>query len=348
MNKKRMIHYDLLRIIAAFSVVMLHSAAQFWYTLEVNSTEWIVANSYNALVRIGVPIFVMISGALFLDKEYKLDIRRLYRHNIFRLAVLYVVWSCAYGLFDCMNFGFRQLEIKDIVREMLFGRYHLWFLPMLIGIYVLLPILKEWLAHANLQTIKYFLAVFVVLQIFGETIRAMTTMEEVHYLLDSAKVELICSYVGYFVWGYYLAQIGPEQKIRKAICICMVPAALCNVLLGNYLSLKAGTAKADIYDSYGLFTFIIVTGIYLLVTKIAKEHSFTERTQKVVVEISSNTLGIYLLHIGCMEFLEKKGIHSMMVPNVIGIPLCATLCFLLCLVIAAVLRRIPVLGKYLC
>ena len=65
-DKKRLIHYDLLRIFAAFSVVMLHSAAQFWYSLDIYSTEWLIANSYDALFRFGVPIFVMISGALFL------------------------------------------------------------------------------------------------------------------------------------------------------------------------------------------------------------------------------------------------------------------------------------------
>ena len=38
-ERKRMVHYDLLRIAAAFSVVMLHSAAQFWNSLDIASLE---------------------------------------------------------------------------------------------------------------------------------------------------------------------------------------------------------------------------------------------------------------------------------------------------------------------
>ena len=138
-KRTRMIHYDLLRIAAAFSVVMLHSAAQFWYTLDIRSTEWIITNSYNAVFRFGVPIFVMISGAMFLDKNYTLNIKRLYKHNIFRMIVLYAVWSCIYGLYDCRNFDFAAVGIKEIIRELLYGRYHLWFIPMIVGIYMLLP-----------------------------------------------------------------------------------------------------------------------------------------------------------------------------------------------------------------
>ena len=72
-NKERIIHYDLLRIVAAFSVVMLHSTAQYWYTLDIYSSEWIIANTYDAIFRFGVPIFVMMSGALLLNPGYELN-----------------------------------------------------------------------------------------------------------------------------------------------------------------------------------------------------------------------------------------------------------------------------------
>lgn len=54
-----------------------------------------------------------------------------------------------------------------------------------------------------------------------------------------------------------------------------------------------------------------------------------------------------MMHIGVMEILEKKGIHSMMIPNAAGIPLCAALCFLICLIVAVFLRRLPFIGKYI-
>ena len=49
--------YDLLRILAAFSVVILHISAQFWYDFDVTDFRWLTANSYDALFRFGVPVF---------------------------------------------------------------------------------------------------------------------------------------------------------------------------------------------------------------------------------------------------------------------------------------------------
>lgn len=348
MGKKRMVHYDLLRIIAAFSVVMLHSAAQFWYTLDIYEWEWLTANSYDAVFRFGVPIFVMISGALFLHPSYQLEVKRLYRRNVLRFAVIYVIWSCVYGLRDCYVVGMFRTGWKNVVREMIGGSYHLWFLPMLIGLYMLLPVLKSWTEHAEKKNIEYFLKLFLVFQVGSETLRALTVTDELHMILDKVELELVCSYVGYFVLGYYLVQYGLSEKLRKGIYFCVIPAVLCNILLGNYLAHRAGKAVGAIYDSFGVFTFVIVVALFLFFTETVSRKSFKEQCNRVIREVSEDTLGIYILHIGLMEGLQRVGIHNMLLPNIIGIPLYAVLCFVVCMIVAAVLRRIPIVGRYLC
>ena len=73
MEKKienRIEYLDLLRIIAIFGVVVLHVAAQNWVKEFTNVFNWNVYNVYDSLVRWTVPVFVMISGTLFLSKEY--------------------------------------------------------------------------------------------------------------------------------------------------------------------------------------------------------------------------------------------------------------------------------------
>lgn len=347
-KRKRMVHYDLLRIIAAFSVVMLHSAAQFWYTLDIRSTEWIIANSYDAVFRFGVPIFVMISGAIFLDKNYKLDIKRLYKHNIFRMVILYVVWSCLYGIFDCRDFDFAVVGIKGILRELLYGRYHLWFIPMIVGIYMLLPVLKSWVEHTEKKNIEYFLLLFLVWKIGRETVGALIVTDEIHYILDLVKLELACSYVGYFVLGYYLAHIGIGAKLRRVVYCLAIPSAVMNIVLGNLLAWRAGEPVGDIYDSFGIFTFIMVTALFLFTLEKGSKVTFCARGSKLIEELSADTLGVYLIHMLLIEFLELYGIHSMMMPIAVGVPVLAVLVFIASLAISAGLRRIPLLGKYLC
>lgn len=345
---KRMIHYDLLRIFAAFSVVMLHSAAQFWYALDIHSTEWFIANSYDALFRFGVPIFVMISGALFLSPKYQLDIKHLYKHNILRLLVLYVLWSAIYGLWDSRNFQLAEVGLKPVLREIINGRYHLWFLPMIIGIYMLLPLLKVWVEHAEKKNLQYFLGLFFFFQICSETLRALTVMDELHTILNTAQLELVCSYVGYFVWGYYIAHVGIGAKLRRMLYVGVIPACLCNVLLSNFLTLQRGVPEGSIYDSFGFFTFVVVSALFVFTQEVLGRKSFGEKSSRILKEVSASTLGIYVMHMGLMEELQKAGIHCMLLPNIIGIPLYAILCFGVCMLAAMLLRRIPIIGKYLC
>ena len=65
----RILYFDFLRIFATLAVMVLHVAAQNWYSTSVSSFEWQTFNFFNSIVRWGVPIFVMISGALFLNER---------------------------------------------------------------------------------------------------------------------------------------------------------------------------------------------------------------------------------------------------------------------------------------
>lgn len=347
-NDNRMVHYDLLRILAAFSVVMLHASAQFWHNIPVTDFRWLTANSYDALFRFGVPVFVMISGALFLPGPQKTDMKKLYAHNILRLLVLFIIWSCLYGLFDCWRYGFQNLTARSIFQEMLFGRFHLWYLPMQLGIYMLIPILRVWVQNADRKNIQYFLLLFLIFQIGSETAGALFPHGEIAYIASQIKPYMVCGYLGYFILGYYIVHYGIDQKYHRFIYVAGILSAFCNVYLSNRLSLRKGEPLGDIYDSFGIFTFAVSVALFLFFTAKVSRRSFSQKTRKIIHELSYDTLGVYILHIGLIECLEPYGIHSMMVPNTIGIPLFAIACFFACSLLAAILRRIPVVGKYFC
>lgn len=347
-NQNRNISYDLLRIAAAFSVVMLHSAAQFWYELPVTGMEWKIVNAYDACFRFGVPVFVMLSGAIFLDPVRELDVRRLYRHNILRLAVIYLLWGAVYGLLDCWRFGFVNLTWKQIVKEMASGRYHLWYIPMLVGIYVLLPVLRSWILQADERNIRYFLTLFVILQILRTTVACFVRNGELLHFLSLGEIQMAGSYLGYFVLGYYIVHVGIPRRYHRYFYLAIVPAELLNILTSNALTARDGAANGSIYDSFGLFTFVTVIAVFLFFTERLQAHRWSVRGAAVITEVSKATLGIYLMHIGVIEVLQPLGIHSAMVHVALGVPLLALLTFLLCYVISALLRRIPLLGRYIC
>ena len=346
---KRMVHYDLLRIVAAFSVVMLHCAGQKWYVLPVTGREWQIADAWDALFRFGVPIFVMISGAIFMEKE--LDVKRLYFHNIFRLMAVYWIWSGLYGLYDCRNYNLQEVGWKAVLKEMLSGRYHLWFLPMIVGIYMLLPVLSTWIKHAEKKNLQYFLILFFCLKIVVYTLSALCGNYFVGYLEGLADIDelgLVSSYLGYFVWGYYIAHYGIGERWHKPVYLCVLPSVLFNIILNRYLSIRADAPVGQLYDSYGLGTFVIVTAIFLCFTSVMGSVPYGKRAAGIIRELSGDTLGVYVMHIGLLEVLAERGIDSMLIPNIAGIPLLALGSFAVCSVFAACLRRIPLIGRFLC
>ncbi len=347
-TSNRLVHLDLLRILACFSVVLLHASAQFWYDLPVNDASWITANSYNAVSRFGVPIFVMLSGALFLSPKKEVTLKKLYLHNILRLAALYIVWHVLYGLLDCCSFSWSLLTPKDVLREIFAGRYHLWYLPMLAGIYMLLPVLHSWISNAKKETLQYFLLLFFIFQIGKETCLALRQSDAVSFFWSITQPVMVCGYLGYFVLGYYLATFDISAKARRCIYGGGVLGLFANVLLGNFLALRAGAPVAAIYDSFGIFTFLITVSLFLLFTGKMSRIRYSARTTALIREISLATLGIYLMHIGLMEILKPLGIHSMMFSPILCIPLFALFCFAACAAAAALLRRIPFIGRYLC
>lgn len=108
-NKKRIIQFEVLRVIVAFGVVMLHTSAQR-FNESFLSAEWDARNLYDSLVRWSVPIFVMICGALFLDSKKKINVKKLYTKNIAHLFFILVLWSIIYGVDSGLRgYGFSSL-----------------------------------------------------------------------------------------------------------------------------------------------------------------------------------------------------------------------------------------------
>lgn len=151
---ERKTYCDYLRLIATFAVVVLHVAASNWYSTDVNGLEWQSFNFYDSVVRWCVPIFVMISGSLFLSRE--ISIRKIYSKYILRMVIAFLTCSIFYALMIPKFFENGMLYgIKTHIGAMISGHYHMWFVLMIIGIYMCIPFYKKIIADSFIM--KYFL-----------------------------------------------------------------------------------------------------------------------------------------------------------------------------------------------
>lgn len=141
---------DALRGLAALAVVCLHAAA---LTLggapPPDAVTWWAANLLDAAMRWCVPVFVMISGALLLGREEPPGV--LLRRRLLRLLPLLVVWSVFYAGLQALTQP--DWSLADAMWSLLRGTpyYHLWYLFMLPGLYLLTPILQRFLRATALR-----------------------------------------------------------------------------------------------------------------------------------------------------------------------------------------------------
>ena len=99
-------------------------------------TNWFIRITSDALVRWCVPVFLMISGALFLDPARRVTLRHLYGKNLLRVVVAFFVWSYVYS-FARINAGPWHKSLSLLLA----GPSHLWFLKAIAGLYIAVPLL---------------------------------------------------------------------------------------------------------------------------------------------------------------------------------------------------------------
>lgn len=111
-------------MLATVAVMMLHISSTKWRVVELTSFEWKVFNLGDSVVRWSVPVFVMISGSLFLSRF--IDMKTIYSKYIFRMVTAFLIWSIIYVLFIE---GSLALRIARVVQ----GHFHMWFILMILA-----------------------------------------------------------------------------------------------------------------------------------------------------------------------------------------------------------------------
>ena len=133
---------DLLRVLTTFAVVLLHTSTTWLALAEEGSAEWTALMAWDGLTRWCVPVFVLLSGAFLLDPNKPLTVRFLLRGRLPRILAALLAWGFFYNLIYFRNAG--VAGVRNALLLTLRGQteYHLWYLYMLLGLYLLTPVLR--------------------------------------------------------------------------------------------------------------------------------------------------------------------------------------------------------------
>lgn len=341
-ERKRIWYWDILRIAAMVFLVIRHSATATFEFVPTLGADWWVCNVYGSLSAWMVPVFMMISGASFLDPKRNAAVNKLYKKNVFRMLCAFAFWSVFYAVYNKVT----GQDAKDDFAAMVFqGHFHLWFIPMIIGMYILTPLLRTVTNSKNAT-----LAITVVTGITGVI---LPTLQDLGLFFDNSLLTggnnfgFVSSYVCFFFLGYLIHNTEVPPAGRKTVYILGILATVVVFLGTYYLTLKDGYHNEDMQGDNNLFPAIQGLALFVGTKYITRDMEFSPETQKLILDISGLTFGVYMIHVVLLAFLDKSGFSPVMYPAVYMIPMLILFVLPVSFFLSWAFNKIPVLGKYI-
>lgn len=170
---------DLLRITACFLVVLAHCCDGFVGAFDSDRSAFLAGASIGSLARPSVPLFVLMTAYLLLPIPSGEGMLGFWRRRIGRIALPLVFWSIALPVMFYLYFGLINpgsanptvdiagytlsgltAKIALMVINFNFDTVPLWYLYMLAGLYLLMPVINAWLTAATRRELDAVLAVW--------------------------------------------------------------------------------------------------------------------------------------------------------------------------------------------
>ncbi len=353
-ENKLHIPVDLIRTIAIIAVILLHAGNDLTQTTVMNVNEiyrWWTVDIYQSIGRLGVPLFIMLTGALLLQPSKNEGLGIFFRKRFIRIGLPFLFWGAIYFLWDIFvenQLATAQSVTGFFVQGILTGPYlQFWYIYMLVGLYLITPFLRLMVSQASNQLFKYF----TVLWFVG------TAAVPFVYLLTPYHVDdnlfTIPAFVGYFILGYYLLRV----KLDKRMLYAMLALGLAFTAIGTYfIAGSIGGKTQFFFQEYVSPTTIVASiALFLLLTGMKSEEALLEGKpslwQRFLRVVSENTLAIFFFHLIVLYVLQHGyfgfTLNGNTVNSIVGVPLATVITLFICLAVIVPLKKVPVIKKLL-
>ena len=357
----RVVFLDWLRVIACFMVMAIHSCEPFYLGGEAPNITTI-ANKWDAIwislvesvCRVCVPLFVMASSYLLFP--LKRPTGEFFRRRLWRVVVPFVVWACAYVWWFGDSWGKACFNFPD-------AGGHLWFVPMLLGLYLLMPLLSPWAEKVTERELRGWLILWLVTTTFAYLRRVWTALYgdpsfgAVPYLYGECPWNMfgmfhyVSGFIGYMLLGFWFRRFAPDFSWRRTLAVA-VPLWLVGAAImggGFYFRIpefpcaKPYAFAVDLemsieYCSTGVAVAVIAA--FMLIRKITADGAFY---RWIVRPLSEASYGTYLLHMFALLVVFDVVRPHCNTPATIFVTAVAS--YAIASAAGVLIRRIPFVGK---
>lgn len=345
---------DVVRLVAMFTVVCCHCTDPFNFYPGtspdiVDIKFW--GAVYGAALRPCVPLFVMITGALLLPVRG--DASAFYKKRIPRVFFPFLIWSVIYNLFPWIT-GLLGVEPKVIldffpysgeevmrqslavslgyIAEMPFNfsllDVHMWYIYLLIGLYLYLPIFSAWVEKASERAKLWFLAAWgVTLLLPYYTEFAAPYLWGTCSWNSFGMLYYFAGFNGYLLLGHYLRN---HNWTGRQLCGIGIPMFAIGYAV-TFLGFRRMTSLPDFTDEmlelFFTYCSLNVVMMTIPVFMLCKRANFrSERIKKALANLTLCGFGVYMIHYFFTgpSVVLMRAIH---VPIYLQIPCAAVVAF---------------------
>ena len=338
-NKERIYYIDILKSISIFSVIVIHI-----FALGNSAKVMNITISYFAeIFKFAVPIFLMITGSLLLNRNYQSNYSFL-KKRIKRITIPYLFWIILIILALIIPNGMTsQPEITECIYTTFFNFPLSWYFWLMIGVYFTIPIINEFIKTDQLNSTKYLVIMFVISSILYQLLsffKAYTYIDLTFFVLP----------IGYLSLGYFLSGLEFKNKRNVLIIsiIIFIITSIIEVLFNQdynlnliFANFPAGfTSLLDV----SIIRIIQATAVFLFIKNLPLKKF---KMKKFFTSISKSCYGIYLVHIFIylivFHYVPVKGTGSEIMLLFLS---SSVFIFLISWIIVLIMSKIPVLSKF--
>ena len=349
-DSKRVFYFDALRAIAILCVVLLHVTGHLGEMMSYNiSSIYSFSGAFetfaNNFFRIGIALFLMISGALLLGRDW--DIKGFFSKRIPRIAKPFIFWSIVFSMllisasYFIANISFvTKFGIFDML--MVFvdtllcrapGSAVYWFFWMMLGVYILMPAVNKWINGTDLSKVEYFLIVWMIYIIAAYSV--MLPIPEI--------VSFFVAPIGFAVLGYYLRHT--ERRIFNSSIAAAILIAVPAIIMFIYSYSIVDTRILFVFHRYSILVMIEAVGVFCLLKTSSILNNPGVNIKRAVSSIAMCSYGMYLIH-SQMIMVARKILHLSLGFSMEYI-LLFVVGFVFSWIIILILSKVPFIDEYI-
>lgn len=339
--QERLIWIDTVKVIAILLVILVHCTETVYkFNLEGIGKEMfliqIPAFTFFTLGRLGVPLFLMTTGYLLLDREWNYSTTlKFYKKNFLGLLFTAEAWIIIFNLYLPYYNG-SDLSIIELLNNMLFRTNfssgqtnlplgHWWYMPCILGIYLFIPLVGSALRKNDLK----------MLIIPGGALLLKMIPGGIGGILN---LDFMGGYYGLIVIMGFICKKGVLKRLKKSVLfVCLF---MCLFLtIGFQIVLYRFGYRYNVWYN---FLPLVVTAICLF--EMISRCEISQKYEKIITLLSKDSFGIYLIHYPlCKLFVNFLVFDS----GFIKIAILYLISLVLSLFIVEIIKKIPKINKVL-